>query len=106
LKDVRGAPLLIKTIFAGRWNNVDLPLARGAKIDAANASGQTPVFVLANFGQWEQVLRFLDRGANPDVQDSTRRTLRDVVRRGKPPADSPSAAAYAQVAQRLGLSTT
>jgi ankyrin repeat protein len=102
LRDVRGEPLLIKTIFAGRWNNVDLLLEKGAEIDGANASGQTPVFVLVNIGQWEQVLRFLDRGANPDVADSTRRTLRDVVRRAKLPPDSPHAAAYAEVVERLG----
>lgn len=103
LRDARGEPLLIKTIFAGRWNNVDLLLDKGANIDMANASGQTPVFVLANFGQWEQVLRFLDRGANPDVADSTRRTLRDVVRRTQLPPNSPHAAAYAEVVKRLDL---
>jgi uncharacterized protein len=101
LRDARGEPLLIKTLFAGRWDNVDLLIEKGAKIDAPNASGQTPVFILANIGQWDQVLRFLDRGADPNVADSTRRTLRDVVARTKLPPDAPQAAAYAQVAERL-----
>jgi len=51
LKDVRGEPLLIQTIFAGRWNQVDLPPPRGRKNGSAKAFGDTPGFPSGS-GPW------------------------------------------------------
>jgi len=103
LKNLRGEPLLHQALPYGHWQNLWLLIDRGVAIDVRNPMKQTPALRLAYLNQYEQVYRFLERGADPDATDDVGLSVRALAQKPVPAADSPHEAWRKRVAERLGI---
>jgi len=63
-----------------RWENMHILLDRGADINGRNVlGGETPVIHAAGFGQYEQVLYLLEKGADYRLKDNTGYSLAETL---------------------------
>jgi uncharacterized protein len=68
-----------------------LLLSKGARVNATNLAGSTPLHEAASCGDTDLVLLLLEHGAPADVRD----------RRGRLPADIAGARGYSQIVAAL-----
>ncbi len=85
---------LITAIFAKRWDRFDLLINKGADIEKQDDAGVTPLIQLALVSEYEQVLKLLKLGANPEHKTILGMSLRTVI--DKFPLDLSSEAGKAQ----------
>src|SRR4029453_3666187 len=64
------APDLWQIAEIGRIEQLDQVLARGADVNACNASGVTPLMVAAYHGRGEMVRALIEHGANLNAEDN------------------------------------
>jgi len=82
-------PLTFLAAGAERWDNMNLLLDRGAKINATNALGETLLLRVANVSNFEQVFKLLGRDADPTMKSKTGGSVALRVQENPMPDTSP-----------------
>ncbi|EYF05452.1 ankyrin repeat domain-containing protein [Chondromyces apiculatus] len=103
LKNQFDEPLLTLLVPYGRWDNTQLLLDRGARIDETGPAKQTATYLYATLHQFDRVHALLERGADPTRTDVNGLGLRDFVRQRIPPG-SPQEPWRERVMARIGAS--
>ncbi|MFC4729707.1 ankyrin repeat domain-containing protein [Coralloluteibacterium thermophilus] len=81
---VTGAPPLIDALRARLPRNVERLLEAGARLDAADRNGTTPLHQAAAINDLPMTLRLLEAGADPRATDANGATFQDYLFDGDP----------------------
>ncbi|MDE2404915.1 MAG: ankyrin repeat domain-containing protein [Sphingomonadales bacterium] len=77
IRDFKGVSPLVLACNMGFIDAVDLLIARGARVDEPNGTGETPLIAAVHRRDTALMRTLLKAGANPDRADSSGRSARD-----------------------------
>ena len=81
--EVGRSPLIEACVLLDRLEMVKLLLAHGADPNVVNSDGDTPLHIMAKFGETEKCKVLLDGGADPTLKNKAGMTPADVARKYK-----------------------